>query len=228
MIIQRDSMFHEGTFSAAVLLAVGIGSAVWLYFLWKEGPGLMRHWPQVLAVYFAVILGLSLYSYLILSSSTNPPMNWGHCSQLEGFKHHFTRGQYEKVHTDRSLLTLWGQLNMFFDDLQGQFNIVYALLALLALFVYRDLGDNDRNWLKFLLVGFVFLGIGFIFLSNPTFERQKQFTDRVFFLPCHCLYALWIGYGLMLGLGYAFTVRPAWQAAVVPVAAAVVLLPVAS
>ncbi len=103
---------------------------------------------------------------------------------------------------DRDLLKFWGQLNMFFDDLQSQFNVVYALLALLALFFYRDLDRRDKDWLKFILIAFLFLGLGFIFLSNPGFEKQKQFTDRVFFLPGHCLFALWIGYGLILGLGY--------------------------
>jgi tetratricopeptide (TPR) repeat protein len=224
-IIKRDSMFHEGPFAATVLLALGIGSAVWLYFLWQEGPGLMRMWPQALLLYFAVVLGMGLYLYEPLSSSTNPPMNWGYTRTFEGFVHHFTRGQYEKVHTERTLLQLWGQLNMFFDDLQGQFNIVYALLALLALFFYRDLADHDRDWMKFLLVGFLFLSVGFIFLSNPTFEKQKQFTDRVFFLPAHCIYSIWIGYGLILGLGFLFTEKPRVQAASMPILAVVVLLP---
>jgi len=227
-IVQPGSMFHEGPFAATVLLGLAIGCAVWLYFLWKEGPGFLRQWPQALLVYGAVILGLSVYSYLFFSSCTNPPMNWGHCSQWEGFKHHFTRGQYEKVHVERSLLQLWGQLNMFFDDLQSQFNILYALLALVALFFFRDLDGRDRHWLKFLLIGFLCLGIGFIFLSNPTFEKQKQFTDRVFFLPCHCIYALWIGYGLMLGLGYLFTEKPQWLSAAIPATIIVVLLPAAS
>jgi len=188
----------------------------------------IRHASQALLVYVAVGLGLSLYGYLYLSACTNPPMNWGHCSEWEGFKHHFTRGQYEKLHLDRTLLQFWGQLNMFFDDLQSQFNILYALLALFALFFYRDLGDHDRNWLKFLFIGFLCLGIGFIFLSNPSFDKQKQFTDRVFFLPCHCIYSLWIGYGLILGLGYLFTEKPAIQRAAVAVAAVVLVLPVGS
>jgi tetratricopeptide (TPR) repeat protein/F0F1-type ATP synthase assembly protein I len=208
---------------AGVLSAAGW--AAWAYSIRERNVEDLRQARQALMVYIAVVLGLSFYGYLFLSSSTNPPMNWGHCSQWEGFKHHFTRGQYEKVHLDRTFLQFWGQLNMFFDDLQGQFNIVYALLALLALFFFRDLGDSDRNWLKFLLTGFIFLGIGFVFLSNPTFEKQKQFTDRVFFLPCHCIYALWIGYGLMLGFGYLLTEKRQFQAAAIPLALAVLAMP---
>ncbi len=204
------------------------GWIMWAYAIRQRHADDVRQARQALTVYLAVVLGLSLYGYLFLSSSTNPPMNWGHCSQWEGFKHHFTRGQYEKVHLDRTFLQFWGQMNMFFDDLQGQFNIVYALVALLALFFFRDLGVSERDWLKFLLIGFVFLGVGFIFLSNPSFEKQKQFTDRVFFLPCHCIYALWIGYGWMLGLGYLFTEKKEIQAAALPVALLVLVLPVVS
>ncbi|MEI6082999.1 MAG: DUF2723 domain-containing protein [Verrucomicrobiota bacterium] len=211
---------------AGILAMVGL--AGWIY-AGRHGPTEdVRHASQALLVYVAVCLGLSLYGYLYFSSCTNPPMNWGHCSQWEGFKHHFTRGQYDKIHLDRTFLQFWGQLNMFFDDLQWQFNIVYALLALFALFFFRDLGDSERNWLRFLFIGFLCLGIGFIFLSNPTFEKQKQFTDRVFFLPCHCIYSLWIGYGLILGLGYLFTEKPALQRAAAAVAVVVLVLPAGS
>lgn len=203
MLFRKESMIHQGLFAGAVVLGFGIGAAAWLYvLLTRNTEELFRRWPAVLILYGCVLAGLSLYGYMHLASSTNPPMNWGFCSTWQGFVHHFTRGQYEKVFLDRDLLKFWGQLNMFFDDLQSQFNIVYALLALLALFFYRDLDRRDKDWLKFILIAFLFLGLGFIFLSNPGFEKQKQFTDRVFFLPGHCLYALWIGYGLILGLGY--------------------------
>lgn len=227
-VFQAGSLFHQGTFPAVVLLGVAAGAGFWLYRLAREGPGWMGRWPQVVLLYGAVILGLCWYGYLFVSACTNPPMNWGHCSQWESFQHHFTRGQYEKLHVDRSVLQCWGQLNMFFDDLQGQFNLLYALLALLALFFFRDLDDRDRNWLKFLFIAFLCLGLGFIFLSNPSLDRQKQFTDRVFFLPCHCLYVLWIGYGLILGMGYLFTERPSLQRAAGVFAVGVILLPVSS
>ena len=228
MIISEGGMFHEGVFSATVLVALGIGMGFWVYILFKQGPGLMRMWKQMLAVYASVLLGLALYGYMPLSSATNPPMNWGYTRTTEGFIHHFTRGQYEKVHTERTLLQFWGQLNMFFDDLKSQFNIVFALLPLIALFFYRDLAEHDRDWLKFLLVAFLFLSLGFIFLSNPTFEKQKQFTDRVFFLPGHALYALWIGYGMILGFGYLLSTKPGTQRLAIPMAGLVFALPVVS
>jgi tetratricopeptide (TPR) repeat protein len=226
MIATPGSLFHQGTFSAAWILAHGIGAGVWLYVLWNEGPGFMRMWRQALAVYAAVILGLALYAYEPLASATNPPINWGYARTPAGFMHHVMTGQYEKVHSERTPLQFWGQINMFFDDLKSQFTIVYALVALLALFFYRDLAREDRSWLVFLLVAFLFLGLDFIFFSNPTFEKQKQFTERVSFLPCHCLYSLWIGYGLILGCGYLLSEKPALRSMVLPMVAVIFALPI--
>ncbi len=228
MIVGEGGMFHEGPFSAMFVLLIGVGSAIGLYFLVTSGPGLMRMWRQAVMIYVAVILGLSLYGYNHLSSKTNPPMNWGYCRTKEGFIHHFTRGQYEKLKTERTAITFWGQLCLFYGDLRYQFNVVYMLLPCLALYFYRDLGRKERDWLKFLVIGFVCLNLFFIFLSNPSFDKQKQFTDRVFFLPGHCLYSLLIGYGLILGLGYLLTRKPSLHAAAKPLAAAVLLLPLAS
>ncbi len=204
-------------FTGVCGLLVAGATGWWLYRLVREGPGWMRTWRQVITLYVAVALGLSLYAYMPLSSATNPPMNWGYTRTPQGFVHHFTRGQYEKLQTERSLVQgehgLWGQLNMFFDDLRSQFSIMFALAALVALFFYRDLADRERDWLKFLLAAFLFLSVGFIYLSNPTFEKQKLFTNRVFFLPAHCLYAFWIGHGMILGLGYVLTEKPKLQKA---------------
>ncbi len=225
LMFTHHSPLRQGTFSMIVVGVVVLGSGAWLYILWGEGPGLMQRWPQVLLLYLVVLLGLAFYLYEPLASRTNPPMNWGYTQTLDGFFHHLIRGQYEKMHTERSTLQLWGQINILFDGLQQQFNIVYALLALVALFFYRDLAGSDRDWMRFLLVAFVFLGVGSIFLLNPTFERQSQVADRVFFLPAHCVYTIWIGYGLILGAGYLLGRKTGLETAALPVAIIVLLLP---
>lgn len=221
---------HAATGWVAVgggLITGGVAVA-WASKLWWTEQESVRLACRVLLIYLLVILGLGLYAYMYFSSSTNPPMNWGFCRTKEGFIHHFTRGQYEKVHTERTPLMFWGQFCLFYSDLALQFNWLFMLLPCLALFFYRDLGKNERDWLKYLLIAFVCLNVFFIFLSNPGFEKQKQFTDRVFFLPGHCLYAICIGYGLILGLGYLLTAQPTWRAAAKPIAAIVLLLPVVS
>jgi hypothetical protein len=228
MILSPASLFWQGAFAAAWVLGHGIGAGVWLRHLWKQGPGLMRMWRPVLAIYAAAILGISLYAYVPLSLATNPPINGGYGHGFIGAVHQAVIGQYEQVHAERSPLQFWSQINMFFDDLKSQFTIVYALIALLAMFFYRDLAREDRRWLLFLLVAFLFLGLDFIFFSNPNFERRQQYPEILSFLPCHCLYALWIGYGLILGCGNLVSIRPSVRRMAVPLAGLITVLPLAS
>ena len=228
MIVTTDSLFKQGAFSAAWVLGHGIGAGVWLRYLWKQGPGFMRLWRPVLAIYAAVVLGMSICLYVPLSSATNPPANGGYGHGLISAVCHVVTSQYDKVQTERSPLQFWGQINLFFDALKSQFTIVYALIALLAMFFYRDLARQDRGWLLFLLVAFLFLGLDFIFFSNPSFEQRGQLSGLVGFLPCHCLYALWIGYGLILGWANLVSEKPALRGMTRLAAALVAALPVAS
>ena len=228
MIATPGSLFRQGAFAAGCVLGHGVGAGVWLRYLWKQGPGLMRMWRRVLAIYATVVLGMSLYAYVPLSSATNPPINGTYGHGLIAAVHQAVIGQYESVHAERSPLQFWGQINMFFDDLKSQFTIVYALIALLAMLFYRDLAREDRRWLLFLLVAFLFLALDLIFFSNPGFERRRQYPALVSFLPCHCLYAVWIGYGLILGCGNLVSERPSLRRMTLPLAALVAVLPLAS
>jgi hypothetical protein len=228
MIVSPGSLLWQGTFAAAWVLGHGVGAGVWLHYLWKQGPGLMSMWRRVLAIYAAVVLGMSLYAYVPVSLATNPPINRGYGHGLISAVHQVAISQYETIHAERSPLQFWGQINMFFDDLKSQFTILYALIALLAMLFYRDLAREDRRWLLFLLIAFLFLALDFIFISNPSFEQRRQYPALASFLPCHILYALWIGYGLILGFGNLVSEKPALRKMTVPLAALIVALPVAS
>lgn len=198
MVARKGSLIYQGFFSLVTLGGLGLGAGIWLYFLCRAGAGLMRQWRSVLIICAMVLLGLAFYLYEPLASATNPPMNWGYTQTLEGFLQHFTRTQYAPVQTERTLLQLWAQLNVFLYNLQGQFNIVFAVLGLALWFFFRDLTRFSRDWQWFLLVAFLSFGLGFIFLSNPPYEKLRTLTDRVFFLPAYCVYAVWIGYSLIL------------------------------
>jgi hypothetical protein len=227
-IVSPGSLFWQGAFAAAWVLGHGIGAGVWLRYLWKQGPGLMRVWRRVLAIYAAVALGTLLYAYVPLSSATNPPINGGYGHSLVATVHQVVIGQYETIRAERSPLQFWGQINMFFDDLKSQFTIVYAFIALLAMLFYRDLAREDRRWLLFLLIAFLFLGLDFIFFYNPNFEQRRRYPELVSFLPCHIVYALWIGYGLILGCGNLLSQRPSLRKMSVPLAGLIAVLPLAS
>jgi tetratricopeptide (TPR) repeat protein len=172
----------------------------------KWFPNLPWKWrvsaKRVAILSACIIVGLSVYAYLPLASATNPPMNWGYCQARDGFFHHLTRGQYEKLEFGRSLPQFWGQINWFFDELHAQFTLFPAALALMTLAFYFDLGKKMRQWLMFTLAAFLCFSLGFLILENPTFERAKAFSDRVFFILAHCVYAVWIGYGMVTGAMY--------------------------
>lgn len=228
LALRSGSLFYQGVFPMLVLLALGGGAALWCSWLWREERKVMTCWRQVLAVYGAVLLGLMFYLYLPVASATNPPMNWGYTRSWDGFLQHVTRGEYEQVQAARSPLQFWVQLNMFLGDLAVEFGIVYALIGLLVWLFVREMGAQSWDWLRFLLVSFLSVGLGFLFFSNPSLEKQKEFTERVFFLPGHCIYALWVGYGLVLGGVYSCARWPRFQRAVLPITALVAVLPSAS
>ena len=227
-ILIPDSLFHEGLFSAEVLLVIAGVAAFWLHALWRQGSGWLDGWPKALAVVLAAGLGLAWSGYLYVAACTNPPMNWGDCSHWANWLNHVTGGLADRLQTGRTFAQGWRQLNVFFADVLRQFNIVYALLVLPVLFFYRDLAERDRHWLKFLFGAFLGLGLGYLFLANPALDQQSEFTVRDCFVPGHCLYALWVAYGLLVGLGYVLKARPQLRRLVIPLAATVILLPVVS
>jgi tetratricopeptide (TPR) repeat protein len=201
------SMVRQGGFSGSVLGGLALGAMVWLFFLWRSGPGLMRQWRAVLMIAGSVVAGLLVYVCEPLASLTNPPMNWGYTHTWQGFEQHILRSQYGAVQTERTLLQLWAQLNVLLYNVQAEFNIVFAVLGLAVWFFFRELTRFSRDWLWFLLVAFLSFGLGFMFLSNPPYERLWTFTNRVFFLPVYCVYAMWIGYSVILLLVFVLRRR---------------------
>jgi len=228
MFLVPGSIARQGMFPAMLFLLAAGGAGWWLWRLWRERRSSPYEWQTVVCLVLAVLAGLSFYLYEPIASATNPPLNWGYTRTWGGFLHHLTRGQYEPVQTARGLLQFWGQINMFLSDLQSEFNILYALIGLLPWLVFRELTGNSRDWLRFLLATFFCLGLGFLFFSNPSFEKQKQFTERVFFLSAHCVYALWIGYGLALGAGWVCVRATRWRLAAIICAVTISILPVVS
>ena len=87
--------------SVRFLLCVGVALILWLFIRRK-----LIHWRTGMWVLFAVILGLSPYSYMPLASETNPPMNWGFTSTKEGFFYSVNRSQYSGKLSDQLLKTV--------------------------------------------------------------------------------------------------------------------------
>jgi thioredoxin-like negative regulator of GroEL len=200
----------------AVMVAVNkAGPAEWA---WAQGPEHAAFWfwtvyavtipilglflpngKTVCATYLLMLMGLSFYLYMPFSSEQNPPINWGYPRTWEGFMHAVTRGQYERV-TLASVFS-WRfvqQIGAYLHDLRSQFFGPVALLAVLPFLFIVRIGRKNRDWLFTTLVAFVGVGILFIILQNPKLDIQTLFIARVQYIQSHAIYAIWLGYGLLL------------------------------
>ena len=153
----------------------------------------------VCGTYLLMLLGVSFYLYMPVSSDQNPAINWGYPRTWEGFMHAITRGQYEKVTlTDVFSPMFLKQVGAYLHDLRAQFFGPVALLAILPFAFIVRVGRKNRDWLFTTMAAFIGVGILFIILQNPKIDIQTLFIARVQYIQSHAIYAVWIGYGLLL------------------------------
>ncbi len=86
-----------------------------------------------------------------------------------------------------------------------------------------DLGVSQQRWLITSVVGFFSVSVIFLVFQNPQLDIQNLFIGRVQFIQSHALYALWLGYGLLLSV--AWMERLFGRKALLPAMAAGLLLP---
>ena len=176
--------------------------------IWMVGEVLSRlfgwptriNWKRAAILAACVLGGLLFYGYSPLASSTNPPMNWGFTQNKDGFWHHITRGQYEKVQIYREWSKFWHQMAVFFNGLQQEYTSMFVAVGAAALAWFYGTAWRARKWLIFTAAGIFFTSVTFIVLANPTLDRAVLFNDRVFFMLTHALFCAWIGYGLIWGM----------------------------
>lgn len=162
---------------------------------------------KVVAPTFLIMwVGLAFYFYMPLSSDQNPPINWGYPRTWQGFMHALTRGQYERV-TLANVFTLrfLQQIGAYIIDLRAQFYGPVALLAALPLIFSPKLGKKNNTWLLTTFIGFIFVSIVFMVLHNPKMDIQNLFIGRTQYIQSHALYAIWLGYGLLLIMAWLET-----------------------
>ncbi len=186
-------------------------AAFWFWTIYAvavpvAGMFFLKNGKTVCATYLLVFLGLSFYLYMPFSSDQNPPINWGYPRTWEGFMHAITRGQYERVVlADVFSSTFLLQIGAYLRDLRAQYFGPIAAFALVPfIFVYRT-GRKNAYWLLTTLVAFIGVGIIFIILQNPKIDIQTLFIARVQYIQSHAIYALWIGYGLLMVMAFLET-----------------------
>ncbi|MBM3890421.1 MAG: tetratricopeptide repeat protein [Verrucomicrobia bacterium] len=193
----KADQFWVGVACAAIAMLISLAGDL---LEWHFGWPTRVSWKRAGISAGCVVAGLAFYCYSPLASSTNPPMNWGYTRDKDGFWHHLTRGQYEKVKIGRSFDVFLNQLTFFFNELHSQYTLLFLLTGLGALMWLFDADRRSRLWIVFTAAGLFFTWFLFIFLANPTLDRAVAFNNRVFFIPTHAAFCVWIGYGMVWGL----------------------------
>ncbi len=170
--------------------------------IWMVSRKLFTEWKRVMIMMVCAGLGLCLFLYMPLASEFNPPMNWGYPRTWEGFKHAVTRGQYQQLTPAIKPAAFIKQAVMYFKELEDQFTLPLVLMAVLPIFYIRRIRRKEWVWLGSLLIAFAFLGVGLLALINPGHDIQSMFIARVQFVQSVAVFALLIGYGLVLGLTF--------------------------
>jgi tetratricopeptide (TPR) repeat protein len=214
---------------AAIIILTVIWVILLLYPQFSNGSTLRHATPFLLSIYLFGI-GSSLYLYMPLASLTNPPMNWGYTGTPEGFQHHITRGQYERIKTNReSFDQVVQQYIGFFKDLEENFSLPFVLIGILALvsiFLFATsrtklmgIAENGSwGWLRlgaYLFRGpdipkkirsyLVFTILCFIFMGPVLVWLMNPKFDRQHLFIIRVFYSLAHGvFSLWIGLGTIF------------------------
>ena len=154
-----------------------------------------KEWGRLL---FSFFLGLCMYFWLPIASSTNPQLNWGRPRTTQGLWHAICRGQYEQLSFSRGIRTFLLQCWFYLKDTWDQYpmTLIFAFLSIVTIIVVAK-KEKLRNWLVFVLVTFFFCGIGMCYLMNPKLDVTSQYINRVFFIMSHAALAVLVGTGMI-------------------------------
>jgi len=133
------------SYALRALWALAVGAGIILFF-GKQGWLSPRRALICTAMFLA---GAAFYFYMPVASSTNPPMNWGYTYTKQGFLHHITRGQYERLNFASPLSeAFFIQIRLFTRALIQQYTTGLALFGLATLAVligaWKSLSDRAR------------------------------------------------------------------------------------
>ncbi len=175
---------------------------------------LMTEWKRVLILLALAGLGFGFNAYLPFSSEQNPPINWGYPRTTEGFKHALTRGQYEKIDPVANfkdclknpghLMSLCKEIIVNprgYTSVVAQFDWLSLLVIVFFLFFFK-MDRRSRHWVMTTFITFFTLTVVFIVFQYPQLDVQTLFIGRVQYIQAHGFFALWIGYGAILGLAW--------------------------
>lgn len=123
-----------------------------LYYFFSVHRFEVQEWKKLLKLGVPFLLGLSVYLYLPICSSTNPVMNWGQPIDLEKFIWHWT-GKVYRVWLFASFENAAKQLKYFFEMLPKEFAYGPLIFSLVG---FWSLWKANKKLFLYLLL--LFLG----------------------------------------------------------------------
>jgi len=139
--------------------------------------------PVLLKRCLGLACGLSLYLYLPICASFDPPINWGDASTLEGFFWLISGQLYHQYPMNMSLVDVLQRMRAFAGLLLDQYTWLGALLG-----IYGLISLPSRR----LLTPTVWMGLVFLLFAIS----YGSYDSQVHLLPVWLVFAVWLAYGL--------------------------------
>jgi tetratricopeptide (TPR) repeat protein len=187
---------------------VGLGSLAGAVSLFLKTNKLGTEWKSVLIMGLMWGAGVAVYLYEPLACMTCPPMQWGYPRTVEGFFHALSRGQYgngegTNVLADprRFVFQLW----YLAKGLSESFSWVYMFIGLVPFLFLKKMAQRERSWIIGLSSIYLLLSVLLVMILNVSADRSTSDLNKVFFTASHGVFAIMIGYGLVILAAYIAT-----------------------
>ncbi|PTX97592.1 hypothetical protein DB346_21630 [Verrucomicrobia bacterium LW23] len=190
----------------------------------------------IIAIIIVGWMGILPYAYMPFASATNPPMNWGYASELNGFYRDITRGQYDGAldvmikgilakplrvplayprpqkdgPADPTGVLLPAKVLYFYAlGLEDGIQLVLAVSAFFTALIVQSVSLQRKIYLLFLVLAFFFGAFMINIIYPPSdFSRDLLEQAKVFNLQSHSVYILFVGYGLACAMIYILWQEP--------------------
>jgi len=178
--------------SAGVHATMAFFLPAFLVFMGMSAPRMFRGRAFAFLIFF-FLLGFATYLYLPIRALTAPAFNWGDPTTFEQFLSHISDRKDAGIHLVWHWRQLSYQLLMYGTHLLNEFSTLGCALGLLG---FLSLWRRDKPvWLLFLLA----------FLGHTIFFIRSWWDTAWGFIPSFVIFAIWIGSGVHVCLGFLAT-----------------------
>lgn len=203
-----DLLINRGFMATGLWIFIFFALAFWL-LMFNDIP----NGKVVGSTFLLIMLGVSFYLMMPIASEQNPPMNWGYARTWNGFMHSVTRGQYDTIDPIENMGKIIADPIFFMRQnfevlfnpqgaisLVAQFTAPIAALALLPMLMIKSFSSAGSKWIATVVLALFSTTVLFLVFQYPPLDHPTMFVARVQYIQAHAVYALLIGYGLILAV----------------------------